>query len=354
MAWCWAAAVRSFLCCAAAGLLVASSGCSGQTPANMGSGGSSGAAGSGGAPVGTGGGSGASGSGGTGGSGGTAGAGGTGNQGGSSSEPDSGTGDSGAVTSDTAGDRAPGTTDAPTTACAPGALLCEDFERYAAGGSLAPTWTTDTTGGTIVVDGTRPFAGGKGLHITAPANTSSMLQIVKAGAPLFPVANNTFYGRMMMWLTQMPTGTVHFNTVQANGLLPGTTRIAKYAYGAMYARLMAGYTVRLTETALPQIDCGKSGPTGYPEKAWVCAEWKFDGPNNEMHYWLNGQAQTGVDVVKVGGGCTGTQPAGGLWQAPVFDKLMLGWYSQPFTAPVELWIDDVVVGTEKIGCPTPP
>jgi hypothetical protein len=234
-------------------------------------------------------------------------------------------------------------------------LLCEDFERYGPGAAgLAPAWTTDVVGGTLEIDTTRPFSGGKGLHVTAPPNTSSLLQIIKQGAPLFPVPGNTFYGRMMMWLTQMPTGGVHFNTVQANGLMPGSAQIAKYAYGAMYARLMAGYTVRATETALPTIDCGKSGPTGYPEKSWVCAEWKFDGPNNEMHYWLNGQAQTGVDVVKVGGGCTGTQPTGGVWQAPVFNKLMLGWYAQPFNAPIELWLDDVVIGTERIGCPKMP
>jgi hypothetical protein len=304
-------------------------------------------------------GSGGNGSGGASGSGGLVGSGGTGGTvgtGGSTNpdvrpEGDAGGNDNGPVGGEVAVDRPAG--EAAAANCVPGALLCEDFESYGPGAAgLSPAWTTDTTGGTIQVDTTKPFSGGKGLHVTAPPNTSSLLQIIKQGAPLFPVPNNTFYGRMMMWLTQMPTGAVHFNTVQANGLTPGSAQIAKYAYGAMYARLMAGYTVRPTETALPTVDCGKSGPTGYPEKSWVCAEWKFDGPNNEMHYWLNGQAQTGVDVVKVGGGCTGT-PAGGVWQSPVFNKLMLGWYGQPFNATIELWIDDVVVGTERIGCPKP-
>jgi hypothetical protein len=240
----------------------------------------------------------------------------------------------------------------PAATCAPGALLCEDFEAYAVGGNLAPTWNTDVIGGTIGVDSSRPFRGGKGLHISAKASTPNLLQITKQGAPLFPVPGNTFYGRMMMWLTQMPTGEVHFNTVQANGLLPGSTRIAKYAYGAMYARLMAGYTIRTDEAALPSVDCGKSAATGYPEKKWVCVEWKFDGANNEMHTWLDGKAQTGVDVIKVGGGCVAAPP-GGVWQAPVFNKLMVGWYAQPFNQPVEMWIDDLAVGSERLGCPTP-
>jgi hypothetical protein len=271
--------------------------------------------------------------------------------GGGQSPPAGGSG--GAVPTDTRtpDDLARDAIDAPVTACLAPALLCEDFESYAPGSNLAPTWTTDLTGGTLAVDATKPFAGTKGLHIKADANASSLLQIVKQGAPLFPVAKNAFYGRMMIWLTQMPTGAVHFNTVQANGLMPGTGQIAKYAYGAMYARFMAGYTVRPSETALPTIDCGKSGTTGYPEKSWACAEWQFDGPSNEMHYWIEGKAQTSVDVVKVGGGCTGTQPAGGVWQSPTFNKLMLGWYAQPFPTPIEVWIDDIVIGTERVGCP---
>jgi len=84
----------------------------------------------------------------------------------------------------------------------------------------------------------------------------------------------------------------------------------------------------------------------------VCAEWEFNGAGNEMHYWLDGVAQTAVDIVKTDSSCV-TAPPGNLWQAPTFDKLMLGWYSQAFNMPVELWMDDIVVSTDRVGCPTP-
>jgi hypothetical protein len=114
-------------------------------------------------------------------------------------------------------------------------------------------------------------------------------------------------------------------------------------------------TIRAKETDSPSVDCGKSSSSGYPEKTWICVEWQFDGASNEMRYWIDGQAQTGVDVTKVGGGCVpGRAPTGGIWQAPIFDKLMIGWYSQPFNKPVELWVDDVAVGTDRIGCPQAP
>jgi hypothetical protein len=208
--------------------------------------------------------------------------------------------------------------------------------------------------GTLQVDTTRAFAGKQSVHFTATANTANLLQIWKQGAPLFPIKNNTIYGRVMMWLSRQPTGGVHFNTVQANGMLPGSTQIAKYAYGAMNEKLMAGYTIRPTEADLPTVDCGKqTGSTGYPVGKWICAEWKFDGANDEMHYWFDGVAQTAVDVVKTDPSCV-TAPPGNLWKAPAFNKVMLGWYSQAYAMPVELWMDDVVIGTEKVGCPPAP
>ena len=46
---------------------------------------------------------------------------------------------------------------------------------------------------------------------------------------------------------------------------------------------------------------------------------------------------------------------GGQWLAPpAFTTLHLGWerYQQPTNAQ-NLWVDDVVVSTERVGCPAP-
>ncbi|MEO5767672.1 MAG: hypothetical protein ABIS92_04920, partial [Polyangia bacterium] len=50
--------------------------------------------------------------------------------------------------------------------CPPGALVCDDFEGYALGGSLAPNWTTQIIGGAIKVETSKPFHGAQGLRIT--------------------------------------------------------------------------------------------------------------------------------------------------------------------------------------------
>ncbi|MEO7669660.1 MAG: hypothetical protein ABIW57_10000, partial [Polyangia bacterium] len=229
----------------------------------------------------------------------------------------------------------------------------------ALGGSLAPNWTTQIIGGAIKVETSKPFHGAQGLRITTtlspagePARTNGgplrAASIIKEGAPLFPIAGNAFFGRAMIWLTKMPPGGVHFSNFEATGRRPDNT-LVKYGEGGMNEKLMAGYTIRpQTELDLPTVDCAKSATTGLPEKRWVCVEWQFDGAGDEMHYWFDGQLQTGVDVVKQAGGCAVP------WKAPVFDKVFLGWrHSQPSSIDVEMWMDDVVIDTKRIRCPTP-
>jgi hypothetical protein len=243
--------------------------------------------------------------------------------------------------------------------CPAGALVCDDFEGYALGSDLSPNWTTEIMGGTVQVETSKPFRGTKGVRITttlSPANEPVRTNggplraatLIKQ-APLFPIAGNAFYGRVMIWLTDMPPGGVHFSNIEASGKFPDG-RLVKYGEGGMFQKLMAGYTIRpMGEFDLPTVDCAKTSNTGVPVKRWVCVEWQFNGSNDEMHLWFDGQAQTPVDIVKTGGGCSVP------WKAPVFDKLFLGWrHSQPSSIDVEMWLDDVVIDTKRVGCPAPP
>jgi hypothetical protein len=329
-----------------AGLVIA--GCSGGA-----GGGGAGPGGTGGATVGTGG------AGGTGGGGGALGSGGAAPMIDAALDVAASDAPADSLSTGPDGGPAPETADAPAVddaaaSCPAGALLCDDFEMYAAGGSPAPNWTTDLMGGTVRVDTSKPFAGKQSIHITADTNVTNLLQIIKQGPPVFPLPGNMFYGRMMYWLSEMPPD--HTNVIQASGTLPGSTQVAKYAYGFKYKRLMAGYTIRPRETDPPTVDCGDTpAMAGYPEKKWICLEWQFDGSKDEMHHWVDGVAETEVDVVKTGG-CSegGPAPTNGRWQAPVFDKIMMGFYAHPYATPVEVWIDDVAIGTQRLGCPPAP
>src|SRR5882724_10524519 len=54
--------------------------------------------------------------------------------------------------------------------CAPPGVLCDDFEKYAAGSTnLGPDWTTYTYSGAVRVDATKPRGGKQSLHVTTQA-----------------------------------------------------------------------------------------------------------------------------------------------------------------------------------------
>ena len=64
------------------------------------------------------------------------------------------------------------------------------------------------------------------------------------------------------------------------------------------------------------------------------------------------QALSDLTVVQMGEGCI-SHDTNDNWWAPTFSAIRLGWehYQQ---GPGELWIDDVVLDTNRVGCPPAP
>ena len=103
-----------------------------------------------------------------------------------------------------------------------------------------------------------------------------------------------------------------------------------------------------------QVDCSSQAPTGWPEKRWVCVEWQFDGSKDELHHWFDGKPLTDIDIIQKGKYCT--NGAGGTpWHSPSFSALILGWaHYQTSPIPIEMWMDDLVISSQRIGCPPAP
>ncbi len=245
-----------------------------------------------------------------------------------------------------------------------GAFVCDNFESYPVGSVPTSPWSVAKTAGSLAIDTTRAFSGQQSVKVTAPAASgyqSVMLRL--ASASVLPTPGNVIYGRMMFWLDSSPSMQVHWTFIDGEGLVPGTTYHAVERYGGQVPiagpdggflgnELMASYDTPDSYNGVgPSSDCYQhSQGTIVPVGVWACAEWEFDGVDNTMRFWLNGEAQDDLTVAQSGEGCT-QQPTGYVWAAPQFARIDLGWEAYQADDARTLWLDDVAVGTERLGCP---
>lgn len=212
------------------------------------------------------------------------------------------------------------------------AKVCDDFEAYAAAGSLAP-WTSSTSGGTLKIDATHVWSGKQAIQVHADPGANKRAQLLRAGAPLFPAQPNALWGRMMVYATNLPPSSVHYDNVQADGASPGQYRI-----GGM-GGILLNYEPH---------DCYNHISTPIPQNKWTCWQWLYDGAASTVEFYIDGVLQAKVNGTAQG--CVdGTNST---WTAPTFTTVRLGWVNyQSMPAAVDLWIDDVALGAERIACP---
>lgn len=288
-----------------------------------------------------------------------------------------GAGSGGGATAGAAGAAGSGGGGAGGTAngCTPPATICDDFEKYTSGTSdLSPDWITYTYSGAVKVDGTKPRSGKQSLHLTTQAGMRHYADIIREtrGKELLPLKH---FGRMMVWLTAIPPQS-HWNLNLSSGPLKGfPDEIGKFAEGGMFGKLMSNYAQReraklngeyLLRGGGPEqgdkaadADCAVAAPAQtIAAGKWVCWEWEFDGTADSAFLWIDGQAMTEIDAVHNGKQCQGPgfngkpMSASYTWESPeVFDKLIIGYEQYQDTPGQEVWIDDVAVGGERIGCP---
>ena len=255
-----------------------------------------------------------------------------------------------------------GTGGASADTCA-SAIFCDDFEKYTAGQAPGSPWTTALGSGTAAVDTAQFHSGGKSVKFTTQAKDSTKTAYIRLNnAPVFPVTGNAFYGRMMFRLEAAPTASVHWTLIQGTGTVPGQSYRSQYRYGGQQpvtsggtfvgSQMMANYETPDSYSGNgPSSDCWfHANKVVVPVGKWSCVEWQFDGPNNTMKLWLDGAAVDSLTVKGVGQGCV-NQPATYAWTAPTFSTLDLGWESYQTDDARTLWIDDVAIGTSRLGCP---
>jgi hypothetical protein len=96
-----------------------------------------------------------------------------------------------------------------------------------------------------------------------------------------------------------------------------------------------------------------------PTEKWVCVEWEFEDQPDRITLWVGG-AQAGVfDNMHINYSSDGTKSGGTFYQGKaggligVFDTFGIGFHDWHPTKAFDVYYDDVVLDTKRIGCPTP-
>jgi hypothetical protein len=227
-----------------------------------------------------------------------------------------------------------------------GRAICDSFESTADGAVPGMPWKLSGNTGTATVSTTRAFRGTHSLKLTTTSAQYQRAMITTNAAPLFPLAQNVVYGRMMVWLENAAAHDVHWNMIRALGPIQGKPGVdGSYNYGGQLDELLANYDTNGAST-----DCYKHSQKGMPIGKWVCFAWKFDGTKNDMHLYSDGGEITDMHVTNTGDGCV-NHDFGDVWIAPMFTSASVGWESVQNDAGHTMYLDDVIMDSSPIVCP---
>ncbi|MFT3838071.1 MAG: hypothetical protein QM723_13885 [Myxococcaceae bacterium] len=239
------------------------------------------------------------------------------------------------------------------------ALLCETFDEYDAGALLDGVtfgpWRVNVqdSSASANIDTTRSTSGTNAFHVHIDQNASSGAQLkTRSNVPLFASTRTQLYGRFMMYLG--PDGTsIHWTMWGASGTVPqGTTSAGAYAtylfsafnlnnaneFGEVYGNDGTGQ------------DCYHESHVPMPIDDWACISFSVDSAAIQYRMSVDGGVIPSMSLDTMGDGCV--TPPNQTWWGPLFDQFYIGALSfHPMTGPLDLWIDDLIVDTQPVGCP---
>jgi hypothetical protein len=238
------------------------------------------------------------------------------------------------------------------TGCA-GLPVCDDFESYDEDSTPNGVWSKQG-GGSARVDTSRPHRGEQSVHIVTGVSEGGRVWLRTATDRLFPTRH--FFGRLWMYLDALPTTEVHWDMIEAQGTADEPEawedpfEIALRYGGQLDENFLANFeTPGSYGGDGPRTDCAKFSETRMPFGRWACMEWEFDSDAEVMRFWLDGEAIEDLEVRKEGTQCI-SDGTDGVWYYPTFESLNLGGREWWDAGTRELWLDDVALGTERIGC----
>lgn len=202
-----------------------------------------------------------------------------------------------------------------------GAALCDSFERT----MLGPDWTLDnsTTSTVIEVVTNKAHTGTNSVHISFGTTT---LQSYITESKSFPAMGNMFWGRA--WIYSMVPLGGHQIYIEAR-VASGSDHTGVRSANTFDSK--NGYVGLNLESS----DASKNSTIKMPTGTWSCYEWQITGIGGM------GTFTSWVDGMQIG-------PQSGV--IPSLARQRIGIQRYEAGTAGEMWIDDVAIGDQRIGC----
>jgi hypothetical protein len=235
-------------------------------------------------------------------------------------------------------------------------ILADTFD---AGGTLDPKWFAypdyDMTQ-QPKIDTSRVHSPPNAIKVTSSSSGSFLMNQMGAG---FPAPNNRFYTRVWLNFEQATSAISGHAAYLVGGVTKdnaGTElRLGMSSPGSgemMDLNLQnpsdggGGEVTRFSNGFTTGGNPGAFTGTGfqYAANRWYCVEALFDGGGSEFRVWVDGTEIMEMHVHDFSANSTPRT----MW-GPTFNFMKIG--GQNFSGTIgNVWYDDVIIGTEQIGC----
>jgi hypothetical protein len=253
---------------------------------------------------------------------------------------------------------APGETGGETGAGACSGVLCEDFE----GGTIdANRWNVVVGGGGSITVQQQTVAHGKyALQVHGASGAMDWALLVANSVPAALKGRATF-GRVYFWISA-PVTSGHTQMIFAGNTGTGTANgpapFPKLRYMEV-ANIGGGWQLGFDLLDVAPLVEEVSYPKGQvPTGRWVCLEWQFDDEPDQVTMWLDGMPSGTFNDTDIGYSSPNPipKPDGGIYEGRStdivggFDTFGFGFHDWHPNEPFDLFYDDLVLDTARVGC----
>ena len=236
-----------------------------------------------------------------------------------------------------------------------GLQLCEDFES---GTIDASVWSI--RGKTPVIDGVQKARGAKALHIHVKSDISmgggGYISSGLTEKKTFPAASNRYYGRMFVYFQALPVPTAsftfsHWTMIGGSGTgVTGDIRVSGFLQNGKNrfgVGTDSGTDPKGTGDWTTLDDDPKGNFKPVPLADWQCIEWMNDGEHNETAFFWDATEHASMHTTGTVHGGNAANP----YVLPQFTQTWMGFeVYQGGGEDYEMWVDEIAIDKERIGC----